>query len=299
MRAKRSQKEIKRWWNSKRNLRWDKIYDGKSTDTNVLKIRSNLVNSYLDSLQIKKGKILELGFGGGQIALDILKKCHLYEGIDVSSNFTKLAKRRCKKFVKNKKAVFKTGSIDKKLKFKSNSFDAVIAVGVLQYIENTDKILKEIRRVLKPSSNFIWAQTNIYKIQKFLSLRSFLVRIYYLISKNSFEVSDSLRSLLFETSLKNIFSKKMKLFFLKKNFINHGYIKMNYKFKKKIFSIWKMKTLCKTHKFFVIKFTGAPLFRVGTNKPKILIFLNTFIFSFLNLKFLRGFSQNIIIHAKK
>ena len=60
MRAKRSQKEIKRWWNSKRNLRWDKIYDGKSTDTNVLKIRSNLVNSYLDSLQIKKGKILEL-----------------------------------------------------------------------------------------------------------------------------------------------------------------------------------------------------------------------------------------------
>ena len=55
----------------------------------------------------------------------------------------------------------------------------------LQYIENTDKILKEIRRVLKPSSNFIRAQTNIYKIQKFFSLRSFLVRIYYLISKNS------------------------------------------------------------------------------------------------------------------
>ena len=76
------------------------------------------------------------------------------------------------------------------MKFKSNSFDAVIAVGVLQYIENTDKILKEIRRVLKPSSNFIWAQTNIYKIQKFFSLEVFSKNILFNIKK-FFEVSDS------------------------------------------------------------------------------------------------------------
>ena len=50
-------------------------------------------------------KILELGFGGGQLAYNLIKKGHNYTGLDVSKNLVKSARVRCRK-LKNKKILF-------------------------------------------------------------------------------------------------------------------------------------------------------------------------------------------------
>ena len=93
-------KEIKRWWNYKRNLRWNDIY--KNNDYTALALNNRMRNIlfHLDKLNLKKGRILEIGFGCGQLAHEILKRGHYYQGIDISKNFVKIAKKRCKKFFK-------------------------------------------------------------------------------------------------------------------------------------------------------------------------------------------------------
>ncbi len=47
----------------------------------------------------------------------------------------------------------------KKLPFKSNSFDKVIASEVLEHIDNDMEVVKEVKRVLKPKGIFVHIPT--------------------------------------------------------------------------------------------------------------------------------------------
>ena len=82
------------------------------------------------------------------------------------------------KLSKNKKAKFYVGSMDKKLKFTDQQFDAVIVIGAIQYVMNIDLCIKEIRRVLKNDGIFILAQTNSFTIMDII-----LQKIYKVLSK--------------------------------------------------------------------------------------------------------------------
>ena len=154
-----------------------------------------MILNYFEKYQKKKIRILEIGFGGGQLAYQIIKKGFNYEGIDVSETLTKVARKRCNKF-SNREYSFKVGSIEEPLKYKKSTFDIVIIAGVLQYALNPDFVFKEIFRVMKKESTFICAQTNFYKMHYFFNFRSLLIRLFYIFSNEQLEISNSLRSLL-------------------------------------------------------------------------------------------------------
>ena len=82
-------KEIKRWWEYKRQLRWKDIYKKKDHSSLALNNRMEMILGYFEKFKLKKLKILEIGFGGGQLAYQIIKKGVYYEGIDVSKKFNK------------------------------------------------------------------------------------------------------------------------------------------------------------------------------------------------------------------
>jgi len=52
------------------------------------------------------------------------------------------------------------------LPYKNNQFDCVIFAGVIQYIENPDKAMKEVCRVLKPKGHLILATINKHSLIK-------------------------------------------------------------------------------------------------------------------------------------
>ena len=85
------QKEIKRWWDAKRQLRWDKIYKGNDYAALKVNNRMNKILFHFDKIKKNKMKILELGFGGGQLAYNLIKKGHNYTGLDVSKKIILLA----------------------------------------------------------------------------------------------------------------------------------------------------------------------------------------------------------------
>jgi ubiquinone/menaquinone biosynthesis C-methylase UbiE len=241
-------KEIKRWWEYKRQLRWKNIYKKKDHSSLALNNRMEMILNYFEKYQKKKIRILEIGFGGGQLAYHIIKKGFNYEGIDVSETLTKVARKRCKKFSKRKYS-FKVGSMEEPLKYKKSSFDIVIVAGVLQYALNPDFVFKEIFRVMKKESTFICAQTNFYKLHYFFNFRSLLIRLFYIFSNEQLEISNSLRSLLLETNLKKLFNKSQKNKIKESKFLNKDFVKVDFKFKKRIFYRKKIVNLAHSNGF--------------------------------------------------
>lgn len=105
----------------------------------------------------KKGmKILDIGCSTGTFALNDPKNI---TGIDADKDAIPVAKSKginCMHF----------NADNKKLPFKSNTFDAVNLKSVLAHISNALLLLKEIRRVLKPNGKLVAFTANI-KILKF------------------------------------------------------------------------------------------------------------------------------------
>lgn len=301
MNKKKTEKhEIRRWWDYKRQLRWKNIYNEKNYSSLALNNRKKMILDYIDKLKLKKIKVLEIGFGGGQLAYELIKKGNYYEGIDISSKLTKVAKMRCKSLPK-KKYSFKVASIEKDLKYKKSSFDLVIVAGVFQYSLKPKFVFKEIHRVMKKNAIFICAQTNFYKLQYFFSFRSLLIRTFYIFADEQLEISNSLRSLFMETKLKKILNKNQKRFILKSDFFNKNFQKINFKFKKRIFYRKKIVNFANSTGFKVI-FKDACGPYLNINYEKNLYWIINYIIETLSkifpFRILKNFGESQIIILK-
>ena len=95
--------EIKRWWDSPRNLRWDKFYETNDLNSYMISKRLEKTLEILDSIADKNKDILELGCGAGQSSEKILLMGHKYVGIDISKQLINCARERCKNYIESKK----------------------------------------------------------------------------------------------------------------------------------------------------------------------------------------------------
>lgn len=137
-------------------------FDNKMND-----MLSEYKEKLLSNLQ---GNVLEIGSGTGG-NLKYFKNCKVI-GIEPNISSQKYLKQKAKKLgidikIKNEKA--------EKLSFKSNTFDYVISTLVLCTVEDLEKSLKEIKRVLKSTGEFIFIEhviskkKSLKKIQRFLN----------------------------------------------------------------------------------------------------------------------------------
>lgn len=143
-------KETKKWWenastdyqkNSKIPI--DIHYGPGASNEKELKLLGNL-----------KGKtILEIGCGGAQCGIAMVKKGAKVTGIDISNEQLKFAKKLAEE---NKVSLtFYQGDIINLKKIKSNSQDIVFTAWALHYVDNLEKCFKEVYRVLKKKGIFI------------------------------------------------------------------------------------------------------------------------------------------------
>ena len=253
-------KEVTRWWNVERNLdRWDKFHYSKENREmhHVLK-RQDMTLAYLDAMNLgKDAKILELGFGGGQMAKRILDRGYEYYGIDISSGLADVASKRCKEYVKEGRAHFTASSIEKKFNFESDYFDAVLVCGALQYLAKPQNCFEEVSRVLKNKRDFVVCQCNMYSLREIFKIRHLVLKIQNLIMKEEFLYSPCYKSLLTETKLKKYFGKYENSKWMNTKFMTKGYDHHTFDIKKRLYSYWRLKSLLKDSGFETVGACGA------------------------------------------
>lgn len=117
----------------------------------------------------KKGDaVLDLGCGTGQSAGPFIEKGCNVIGIDISSKMLKIAKEN-HKFQELYKHNIEKGV--KEVGLKKDSFDIVIAVGILEFIKNLKKCLWEMTELTKPGGYIAFTYELLLENHKFQSMK--------------------------------------------------------------------------------------------------------------------------------
>lgn len=109
-------------------------------------------------------KVLDAGCGEGHLLSKLSAYIQGY-GIDFDERFIRAARKRCPY------ANFKKEDITN-MKFRDNVFDVVVCTEVIEHIENPEKAIEEMKRVLKPDGILIISFPN----ESLTTLLRFLLR---------------------------------------------------------------------------------------------------------------------------
>lgn len=112
----------------------------------------NILDMIIECIPKRRGTILDLGAGTGVVAKYILKRCE--EGCRI------VALDICKDMLDqiNETKIETICSGVEELPFEDGSFDVVVSRQCLHYVEEVEKVLTEVQRILKPNGVFILAQ---------------------------------------------------------------------------------------------------------------------------------------------
>jgi len=138
---------------------WNDLYENP---TKVYHYHMALRRDYATEFTLqhfdKSAKILDLGCGAGVFMEKLLERGYSPTGADASEDMLKLAAERLAKHDRSKYRLLVADCQD--LPFEDEEFDVVLGLGVFGYIEDVDRALAEIRRVLRPGGMFFMSIRN-------------------------------------------------------------------------------------------------------------------------------------------
>ena len=133
---------------------YSNIFDNEAK--RYYKIQKKKINKVLNLMEKnKKGKILDIGCGDGFISSLLLKKtgAKVY-GVDKSRNAVEKARKEG--------IIAKVMDVNKReFPFKANSFDGVFCGDLLEHLYDTERLLENIIKILKPNGYLIISVPNI------------------------------------------------------------------------------------------------------------------------------------------
>jgi len=257
---RRQIEEVRKWWNIKRNdLKWNRAYDDNNAHAlNYLRERQAAVLNFVDDLNLPQGsKVLELGYGAGQTALELGKRGFEVYGLDISEKFSQSATKRCRNHCPGGKFNLGVGNIEGTFAFEDGAFDLVIVIGALQYLHSPERCLAEVFRTLKKGGLFIVAQRNAYSLSNLTSFRDLLRSSAHFFLREEFELFPSIRSVLLDSKLKRVVSRYEHSRFMNSNFVMKGHAEWKFKIKKRLYSYFTLRSYLKNAGFSVLKTEGA------------------------------------------
>jgi ubiquinone/menaquinone biosynthesis C-methylase UbiE len=133
---------------NKRN--YEKLYEYKyEQKTFEVLSKTMIFKKLIKTISVDNGKVLEIGFGSGNLIKTLLNKKCRYYGMEISQSAIVTAKRKYKDQVEVN--LIKKNQIP----YDNEFFDLIIMSHSLEHIEEEEKILEEIKRTLKKNGLII------------------------------------------------------------------------------------------------------------------------------------------------
>jgi ubiquinone/menaquinone biosynthesis C-methylase UbiE len=113
----------------------------------------------MELLRGQRGRLLEVGCGPGVMLPDLLAMGFEVHGIDVSAEMIRSAEQHMASHALASRCRLRVGDAER-LRYSDASFDAVLSMGVLEYLPDYATALREIARVLKPGGQAVLTVPN-------------------------------------------------------------------------------------------------------------------------------------------
>ena len=150
-----------------------------------LKRRKEIVFNFIEKIDYKKNKkVFDLGCGTGQYLLQLSSLGLECYGADISEEMLQSTRKKLTSLDVSDVTLINSDCYN--LPFEDNFFDLIICIGVLEYLDDEKKALKEIKRLLRPGGFVIVTFPNFYKLRNLINPYYYLIRIWtYLFGKKS------------------------------------------------------------------------------------------------------------------
>lgn len=134
---------------------WDDMYSGPTislADENFRRRRDYAIE-YLAASLSQRARVLDLGCGTGPVLAELRRRGLACVGIDYAPDMLAFAAERLRRLAVDDSGLLRGDC--RRIPFPDASFDAVVCLGVISYVQRYDEVLREVRRVLKPGGVMI------------------------------------------------------------------------------------------------------------------------------------------------
>jgi ubiquinone/menaquinone biosynthesis C-methylase UbiE len=109
--------------------------------------------------------ILDVGCGPGEMVVDLMRHRWRIWGIDIAEKMVQIAREKVARVRNPNEVHLSTGDIER-LDLPDRFFDVIICSGVVEYLNDDEKWMREVNRVLKPGGVLIINVTNKWALRK-------------------------------------------------------------------------------------------------------------------------------------
>jgi ubiquinone/menaquinone biosynthesis C-methylase UbiE len=139
---------------------WKDLYEGNSLLSEIVRDRHAAILRWIDSLALAPGsQVLEIGCGAGFMAVALAQRGLRVQAIDSVEAMVEQADRNAVETGTANLLSITVGDAHT-LAFDDDSFDLVLAIGVIPWLAQPELAMREIARVTKPGGYAILATAN-------------------------------------------------------------------------------------------------------------------------------------------
>jgi ubiquinone/menaquinone biosynthesis C-methylase UbiE len=139
---------------------WRDTYKEKDISGIIYQRRQAVALSYIDGLSLPRtARVLEIGCGAGFMTAALAKRGFMVEAIDHAQAMVDLTLEHARQTGIENRISACTGDIHE-LSYEDQSFDLIVALGVIPWLHDFQKALAEITRVIAPCGYIVLTMDN-------------------------------------------------------------------------------------------------------------------------------------------
>lgn len=139
---------------------WEDIYASSGVYAEIHRNRRRVVLDWIDNLALAPGsQVLEVGCGAGFMAVELAQRGFHVHAIDPVEAMIELARRHAAESGTSALLSLDIGDACS-LSFENASFDLILAIGVIPWLEQPELAIQEMARVTKPGGHSILTADN-------------------------------------------------------------------------------------------------------------------------------------------